>query len=120
MGLIALVFTVLLAVAPAAAQEAQPPSSREKPSSAPKDKEPTLPVSLDKIKEGLAQPPSALTLRSLDETPTFRMQIIERLRVEELLSSIFLKTTPGPLGGYSPAGGVYGYEQQKQMFPAVN
>ncbi len=77
-------------------------------------------MSLDKIKDALKQPPSALTLRSLDETPTFRMQILERQKVEELLASLFFKSTPGPFGGYTPGGGFYGYEMQRQMFPAVD
>ena len=73
-----------------------------------------LPVSLDKIKEALQQPPSALTFRTLDETPTFRMQILERQKIEELLSTLNFKA--GPV----PGGGVYGFEQQRQMFPAVD
>jgi hypothetical protein len=118
MRLIALLFTVAVAVPPAYAQDAQA-SSPQPPASAAKDTAPaTLPVSLDKIKEALKQPPTALSLRTIDETPTFRVQIVERQKIEELLASLFLKTTPGPLGGYTPGGGLYGFEQQRQMFPA--
>jgi len=122
MRLIALLFTVALAVPPAYAQDAQA-SSSQPPPSVPKDTQDQpqgLPVSLDKIKDALNQPPSALNLRALDETPTFRMQIVERQRVEELLGTLFFKNTPGPFGGYVPGGGLYGYEMQRQMFPAVD
>lgn len=132
MRLIALLFTVALAVPAADAQDG-PASSPQQSSSAPQDStkkaDPakddgrapsTLPVSLDKIKEALQQPPSSLTLRALDETPTFRVQILERMKVEELLATLFFKSTPGPFGGYTPGGGLYGYEQQRQMWPAVD
>jgi len=123
MRLIAVLFTVALAVPPAHAQGAQA-SSSQPAASVPKDsKEPAqpqgLPVSLDKIKDALAQPPS-LNLRTIDETPTFRMQIVERQKIEELLGNLFFKSTPGPIGGYAPGGGLYGYEMQRQMFPAVD
>jgi len=119
MRLFAVLFTVIVAVPPAHAQDTQA-SSSQPPASAPKDSAQTnLPVSLDKIKEALKQSP-ALSLRSLDETPTFRMQILEKQKIEELLATLFLKTTPGPFGGYVPGGGLYGFEQQRQMFPAVD
>ena len=119
MRLLAVLFTVIVAVPPAHAQDTQA-SSSQSPASAPKDSaQTTLPVSLDKIREALSQPP-ALSLRSLDETPTFRMQILEKQKIEELLATLFLKTTPGPFGGYVPGGGLYGFEQQRQMFPAVD
>jgi hypothetical protein len=119
MRLLAVLFTVIVAVPPAHAQDTRA-SSQQPPASVPKDSNQTnLPVSLDKIREALSQPP-ALSLRSLDETPTFRMQILERQKIEELLATLFLKTSPGPFGGYTPGGGLYGFEQQRQMFPAVD
>ena len=133
MRLIPLLFALTVAAPPVSAQDtqassAQPPASARQDSARQagtkepetKDQEPGLPVSLDKIKDALKQPPSALTLRSLDETPTFRMQILEKQKIEELLASLFLKTSPGPFGGYVPGGGLYGYEMQRQMFPAVD
>jgi hypothetical protein len=138
MRLIALLFAVTVAAPPAPAESAQT-SSRQPSASATqdsaqartqgqsttkdqesKDQEPGLPVSLDKIKDALKQPPSALTLRTVDGTPTFRMQILEKQKIEELLATLFLKSTPGPFGGYTPGGGLYGFEQQRQMFPAVD
>ena len=127
MRLFALVLAVALAARSARAQEPAASSPRQ-PASASQDSQPKpssddqgpAGVSLDKIKEALRQPPSSLTLRSLDETPTFRMQILERRKIEELLATLFFKSTPGPLGGYTPGGGLYGFEQQRQMFPAVD
>jgi hypothetical protein len=81
----------------------------------PTDKGPefNLPVSLDKIKEGLEQKP-ALTFRTLDDRPTFRIEILERQKIEELLATLNFKTTR------APAGGLYWDEIQRQMFPAVD
>ncbi len=107
MRLIALLFTAVLAAAPAAAQQAEP--------SPPKDAAPLdLPVSLDKIKEALEQPPTSLSLRTIDERPTFRVQIRERQKLDELLASLDFKS--GPV----PAGGIYMQEQQRVMFPSVD
>ena len=129
MRLCALLFTATLAASPALAQPAAAPpvSPAEEPSSAAQDKpkaaekpdpdakpsELNLPVSLDKIREALEQPP-VLSLRALDERPTFRVQILERQKIEELLATLNFKAGP------TPAGGVYMYEQQRQMFNPVD
>jgi hypothetical protein len=126
MRLLALLFTATLTTSPVQAQPASPSavSPAEEPSSAgqdtgnPKpDKDPSaelnLPVSLDKIREGLQQKP-ALSLRVLDERPIFRLQILERQKIEELLATLNFKTGP------TPAGGIYMYEQQRQMFNPVD
>jgi ribosomal protein L12E/L44/L45/RPP1/RPP2 len=121
MRLMALLFTAFLVAAPALPQGA-PSSTPQEPASADQDakrsndaktRELNLPVSLDKIREGLQQTP-AISLRTLDERPIFRIQILERQKIEELLASLNFKT--GPV----PAGGVYMYEQQRQMFNAVD
>ncbi len=124
MRLIALLFTAVLTVSPARAQQAQPsssPDTRTSTTQAPKDNDSrgatgdlNLPVSIDKIKEALQQPPSQLSLRTIDERPTFRVQIQERQKIEELLATLNFKTGP------APGGGLYGYEQQRQMFPAAD
>jgi hypothetical protein len=124
MRLPALLFTAILVASPSGAQ--QPPSSASQESASAgqdskntkndkdaKDRELNLPVSLDKIREGLQQKP-ALSLRTLDERPTFRVQIRERQKIEELLASLNFKTGP------TPAGGIYMYEQQRQMFNPVD
>ena len=126
MRLCALLFTAIWLAVPAGAQQAQPSSSlknttRTEDTTNTKDTKDTketgeplnLPVSVDKIKEALQQTP-AISLLTIDERPTFRMQILERQKIEELLASLNFKA--GPV----PAGGVYMYEQQRQMFNAVD
>jgi hypothetical protein len=111
----ALLFTAFLAASSAQAQTPKPSSPPDSPSSPASTDEHALnlPVSLDKIKEALAQTP-AVSLRTLDERPTFRVQIRERQRIEELLATLNYKSTP------PPAGGLYGYEMQRQMWPSVD
>lgn len=124
MRLPALLFTAILAASPSPAQQASPSAGPESSSAGQdrketkndkdaKDRELNLPVSLDKIREGLQQTP-AISLRTLDERPTFRVQILERQKIEELLATLNFKTGP------APGGGLYGYEMQRQMFPAVD
>jgi ribosomal protein L12E/L44/L45/RPP1/RPP2 len=126
MRLLALLFAATLAATPALAQPAPVSTAQEPPSGAEdtsredtknaedaKEREVNLPVSLDKIREGLQQTPT-LSLRTLDERPIFRMQILERQKIEELLATLNFKA--GPV----PAGGLYMYEQQRQMFNPVD
>lgn len=126
MRLSCLLFTAILIATPARAQQvtlssnpepAQANASRTETQPSPNSQvssEPlNLPVSLEKIKEGLEQKP-ALTFRTIDERPTFRIQILERQRIEELLATLNFKAGP------TPAGGVYWDEMQRQMFPAVD
>lgn len=105
MRLTALLFTAILVAAPARAQGTEASSGQDSGS--------RLPVSLDKIKEGLQQAP-ALSFRTLDERPTFRVQILERQKLDELLATLNYKAGP------TPAGGVYWSEMQRQMFPSVD
>jgi ribosomal protein L12E/L44/L45/RPP1/RPP2 len=121
MRLMALLFTAILTASPARAQQAQtsaPPESASVEQDKTKNQEtgnqgPSLPVSVAKIREALEQTP-AISLRTIDERPTFRIQILERQKIEELLASLNFKA--GPV----PAGGVYMYEQQRQMFNPVD
>lgn len=126
MRLLALLVTATLLAAPAAGQPAEPsPAQDAKPAnrgqvaaapdgSATPDATPAdLPVSLDKIKGALQQTP-LLSLRTIDERPTFTVQIRERMKIDELLASLDFKTGP------TPAGGVYMAEQQRVMFPSVD
>jgi hypothetical protein len=74
-----------------------------------------LPVSVNRIRQALAQPAEPLRgLKGLDETPTFRVEVRERMKIEELLQSLNFKSGP-PV-----PGGLYGYEQQRQLFPSVD
>jgi hypothetical protein len=68
-----------------------------------------LPVSLDRIRDRLKQPTES-RLRNLDVKPDFSVQIDEQRRIDEILSK--LDVTTGP----APAGGLYGYEQQRRLF----
>jgi hypothetical protein len=118
MRLIALVFTAMLVCSAAAAQPAKPSSAPSPPSSdadakAAADRD--LPVSLGKIRDALerASAPGFL-LKNVQDTPTFRIEIRERQKIEELLGTLDFKSGP------TPPGGVYAYEQQRVMFPAVD
>jgi hypothetical protein len=130
MRLTALLVTATLAADPALAAPAPRPSGQTAASSAPDSqsaaaqtasdpKSPqqslNLPVSVNRIRQALAQPAEPLIgLRGLDETPTFRVEIRERLKIDELLQSLNYKSGP------AVPGGLYAYEQQRQLFPAVN
>jgi hypothetical protein len=118
MRLLAVLFTAILTASPAWAQ--QPTASSistatedTKTNEDPKETEPKLPVSITKIREALETTP-LLSLRTLDERPTFRIQIQERQRIDELLATLNFKA--GPI----PAGGIYMAEQNRIMFPSVD
>jgi hypothetical protein len=121
MRLIALVVTATL-VSPSAMDAQQQSSASDTQLSARKDtkeakqKDATslnLPVSLDRIREALEQPPVE-PLKGLDERPQFRVEIRERQKLDELIQSMDFKSGP------AVPGGLYGYEQQQVLFPKVN
>jgi hypothetical protein len=139
MRLISLLFTATLIASPAAAQQrtasslqdpqpaaaTQPPASGDRQPAAagqpsttdgqpPAGSQFDFPVSLDKIKGALEQQAPSTTLRMTDNRPTFRIQILERQKIEELLATLNYKAGP------TPAGGVYWNEVQRQMWPAVD
>jgi hypothetical protein len=85
-----------------------------------KHKEPAplnLPISVDKIREGLSQPAPAEQMKGLAaaEQPTFRVNVTEQQKFEELLAKI--RWEPA---GPRVAGGIYAYEQQERLFPRIN
>ncbi|HUL70268.1 MAG TPA: hypothetical protein VLT17_08575 [Gemmatimonadales bacterium] len=92
------VTAVLLGAAPALAQT-----------------EPTgeLPVSLDRIREALLQAPPPSLLRGLNAQPSFRVEVTERRRTDELLAT--LKFDSGP----SIPGGLYAHELEQTYWPSV-
>jgi hypothetical protein len=111
----ALLVTALLASSPAAAQ--QPPTSSPAAaasSGADAKPAPALPVSLDRIRDGLDRPADGLLLKAFQKEPTFRVQIQERQSIEDLLATLNFKTGP------TPAEGIYGFEQQRMMVPSVD
>ena len=118
MRLAALLVTAILTATPALAGQTQSskpttPASPTQDAQPPDDQASNLPVSLDKIRDALQQPPVE-PLRGLDERPLFRVEIRERQRIDELLQT--LKFNSGP----PVPGGLYGYEQQRIMFPSVD
>lgn len=102
--------------APAWAQQGQSPSSASPSSDA--DAKPAstldLPVSLGRIRDALERPSSGLLLKRLSDEPHFRVEILERRKIEALLATLDFKSGP------TPPGGVYGYEQQRLVFPSVD
>jgi len=114
MPLLALLLTATVLGSPVGAQQTPVSSSQDgiKDEATPAPPS-SLPVSLTKIREALETTP-ALSLRSIDERPMFRVQIRERQKIEELIATLNFKA--GPV----PAGGVYMAEQNRIMFPSVD
>jgi hypothetical protein len=127
----ALVLSALFLATPVAAQQARPSpaadtasaaqdrSARPAPTGtagAQEQADANLPVSLDRIKDALQQTPPVAPLRGLNDKPVFKIEVRERQRIslDDLIKSLDFKS--GPV----PAGGLYGFEQQRQMFPAVD
>jgi hypothetical protein len=74
-----------------------------------------LPVSLDRIREGLERPAAPATMRkALDRQPDFRVDIRAKQKLEELIASLDFKSGP------TPAGGVYAFDQQRMLTPPVD
>jgi hypothetical protein len=135
MRLITLLVTAILWSNQTFAQQPQPSAPAENPSSAQdgttttgtttttgatgtQDEGPktlTVPVSLDKIREALAQPPPSEPLIGLNEPPTFRLEIQERQRFEALMEKIKFDK-----GGPIVAGGRDAYDQQQRLFPRID
>jgi hypothetical protein len=108
--LVAPLFVLLLLGSPAGAQ--QPASDADKASPT----APSLPVSLDRIRDALAQAPPAEPLKGLNEQPTFRLQIQERQKINQLMDSIRFDGGGGP----EVAGGRANYDMQRLLFPPVD
>jgi len=128
MRLTVLAVTAMRAASPVCAGEMPRPSGQTGTSSSADNQQATeaaqpkpappalnLPVSVNRIRQALAQPAEPLIgLRGLDETPTFRVEIRERMKIEELLQSLNYKSGP------AVPGGLYAYEQQRQLFNSVD
>jgi len=76
-----------------------------------------LPISLDKIKQALAQPGPAEPLKGLNvgDAPTFRVDITEPQKFENLFAKIAFET-PGP----QIAGGNRAYDEYRRLFPPID
>ncbi len=117
MHLMALVLAAMMTAGAAAAAPAQTsaPSSSPQPAASPAQDGTQLPVSLDKIRQQLAETP-AVPLRGLDERPHFRSGVSEKqtISIDELLTTMDFKSGP------AVPGGLYGYEVSRQAFPSVD
>jgi hypothetical protein len=113
--LIALVLTSrpLAAQQTAVSSPGQTPPSSPSATSSPAHDDTDLPVSLDRIREGLAKPPSQFS-RALDKVPDFRTEVRIQQKLQELLSKLDFR------GGPTPAGGIYSYEQQRNLWNSVD
>jgi hypothetical protein len=72
-----------------------------------------LPVSLDRIRKELERPP-LFPVQGPRDLPTFRVEVQERNRLQDILSTLDFS------GGPVPAGGLYAAEMQRVMFPSVS
>jgi hypothetical protein len=124
MQVIAQLVTMIVLSVAVSAQQPQPstPSAQASPAQdGTKRQEPAkegdlaLPVSLEKIREALAQPPPTEVLKGLNEQPTFRLEVLERQRFEQLMDKIKFET-----GGPVVAGGRDAYDQQQRLFPRID
>ena len=116
MRLMALLFTAILVAAPARGQQAPastPQDAKTQDEGQSPNHELNLPVSLDKIKEQLQQP-TVLQIHTPDERAMFRVQILEKQKIEELIASLKFKDAP------IPAGGVQMQELQRIWFNPVD
>jgi hypothetical protein len=118
MKLMALLLGATLMGHAAMAQQARP-SPPAAPASLESDAKPAatgnLPVSLDKIREGLERITApGLLIKGVEDTPTFRVEILEQRKVAELLSTLDFTS------GAKLPGGAYAYEQQRILFPPAD
>jgi hypothetical protein len=90
------------------------PATAESVHPAAADSTSDLPVSLDRIREALSRPPEISGLLKLDVKPDFSVQVQEQAHIQAILATLDFKTGP------RPPGGLYGYEQQQQVWNKVD
>jgi hypothetical protein len=123
MRLSALLFLLVLLTTNAAGQDGAPapapPDGSAAAASAPPAAQrppPTaedLPVSIDRIRKALERPPLFPVQGPLNQ-PLFRVDVQERNRLQDILSTLDFSSGP------TPAGGTYAAEMQRVMFPTVS
>jgi hypothetical protein len=121
MRLSSLILAAILLGQPAAAQNAPASSPDAQASSAGDTKKPStgeeapdLPVSVDRIRDALAEPPQKPLLRDLAARPDFELTVEERVILEDFFRPEDFRT--GPV----PAGGLYAHEQQRVLSNSVD
>ena len=116
MGLAHLIVIGILVAAPAAAQDAGLSSGGSARSPAKDDQSTDLPVSLDRIRAGLKKQATDSLLKRVEIPADFRIHVLEQQKIDDMLSKLDFKSGQGP----APAGGLYGYEQQRRLFNPVD
>ncbi|MBS1819234.1 MAG: hypothetical protein JSU08_14970 [Acidobacteria bacterium] len=111
---ILLALLLLVAMAPTARAQQGTGAAGAAAGSAPDGQETTaqdgeLPVSLDRIREKLADAGTS-RLKNVEVKPDFSVHVEDRRHFDEILSKLDFRSGP------APAGGLYGYEQQRQLF----
>lgn len=120
MRLIFLVLAAILTSTPLWALQAQASSpatvdssSKDASAAVGQPSEAGLPVSLAKIREGLAKTTPQLLLR-FNKAADFRTAVLEQQRINEIINALDLKSGP------APPGGLYAYEQQRLTWNPVD
>lgn len=117
MWLTACGLAVILGPAAVAAQARQSSQPADTSSSEQAEAKPatSLPVSLEDIRRGLARAESGEGLRGLNQTPQFKVEIIEKAQnwVNPFAPEDFSSPTVGQIGNYA-------YELQQVMFPKTD
>jgi hypothetical protein len=116
MRLAHLVVVATLVAGPASGQNAGASSTGAAQSSAKDTQSSDLPVSLDHIRAGLKRQATDSLLRRTEIPADFRIHILEQQKIDEMLSKLDFKSGQGP----APAGGLYGYDQQRRLFNPVD
>lgn len=110
MRLTGIVLAAVLMAGPVFGQDPSSTGTAQSPSvSRPAADTGELPVSLDRIREGLQRPDGPVA-GALDRRADFSVEVEEKQKLDELLKR--LEVSGGPV----PAGGLYMYEQQRRLF----
>lgn len=111
MRVVLLLVAALSLAAPSGAQNAPPSApATGTPSSPAAAPDGDLPVSLDRIRDGLTRGTDPSILRNIDRRPDFTIQVEEQARIDAILSKLDFRSGP------APAGGIYMFEQQQRLF----
>jgi hypothetical protein len=110
--LIAVIAGTLIASTVLAQERTAAPASTSSPTASPTEDTTGvgLPVSLTHIRVGLKKESGQSLLRDAEWKADFRIEIEEQERINDILSKLDFKAGP------APAGGLYGYDQQRRLF----